>query len=332
MIKGGFTDMKDDKQGEYSRDEKEIHHMKDKPSDHKRNIEDLSEEELVRRIENLKRRKRESKEPSGGVRDRGTEGRRSLNEEQGKETSRVRREGEKSRRDLSGRSERTPHRDEARRPKPEGRGPVRPARDRDDNFEDKRERFVSGKSSGSKGLIKTAAVIVLILGVVGGIFFSSRRGPAIKVERVSVSDPVDYSTLGKIEMTQVKAEEIGDSVVIPLADVKEKKIVGFEYSKVTIPSGFGAARPFPLVAYIAPSGKLVTGVSLCEPCKSTLFWIDPSDITLTCKACGTKWNLETLEGISGGCPKYPPDEFQHEIKDGKIYIKSAGIESWKPRI
>ncbi|MBI4743445.1 MAG: DUF2318 domain-containing protein [Actinobacteria bacterium] len=173
---------------------------------------------------------------------------------------------------------------------------------------------------------------MLILGVVGGIFFSSRRGPAIKVERSVVSDPIDYSTTGKIEMIPVKAEETGDSVVVSLDDVKKNKLVGFEYSKVTIPSGFGAARPFPLVAYIAPSGKLVTGVSLCEPCKSTLFYIDSADQTLTCKACGTKWNLETLEGISGGCPKYPPDEFQHEIKDGKIYIKASGIASWKPRI
>jgi uncharacterized membrane protein len=83
------------------------------------------------------------------------------------------------------------------------------------------------------------------------------------------------------------------------------------------------------MAYITPSGKLVSAVSMCEPCRSTKFHIEGEE--MVCNACGTRWTMEGLQGISGGCVAYPPDVLAHTIEGGKVKIQDTIILDWKPR-
>ena len=69
---------------------------------------------------------------------------------------------------------------------------------------------------------------------------------------------------------------------------------------------------------------------MCEPCRSTRFHIEGK--TLVCNACATKWNLETLKGISGGCLNYPPDVIPSTVDKGLIQIDEKTVTQWKPRV
>src|SRR4030043_469882 len=116
-------------------------------------------------------------------------------------------------------------------------------------------------------------------------------------------------------------EEKG-KISIPLDVVKEKKMVRFEYEN--------NGNKIPLLAYITQTGRVVTAVSMCEPCRSTRFHINETKIV--CNACATEWNLETLKGIQGGCLNYPPDIIPSTIEKDRIQIDEKIITQWKPRV
>ena len=148
---------------------------------------------------------------------------------------------------------------------------------------------------------------------------------------VSNADPGVSSVLpvpGKIEsagqqirMTDITAKVENGKIFIPLNVVKEKKIVRFEYEA-------NGAR-IPLLSYLTPAGKVVTAVSVCEPCRSTKFHI--RDSSIVCNACFAEWDIETLRGIKGGCLNYPPDVIPNKVEKGQILIDEKVVAKWKPR-
>ena len=99
-------------------------------------------------------------------------------------------------------------------------------------------------------------------------------------------------------------------------------MVRFEYE--------GNGLKIPLLAYVTSAGRVVTAISMCEPCRSTRFHI--KDTSLFCNACNTEWNLETLRGIQGGCLNYPPDVIPSTIVQDHIEIDEKTIAQWKPRV
>jgi len=121
-------------------------------------------------------------------------------------------------------------------------------------------------------------------------------------------------------MTDIQAKVENGKISIPLEVVKEKKMVRFEYQ----------GNRVPLLASMTPSGRVLTAVSMCEPCRSTRFHI--SDKKIVCNACGTEWNLETLKGIQGGCLNYPPDVIPSTVEKDRIQIDEKIITQWKPRV
>jgi uncharacterized membrane protein len=125
-----------------------------------------------------------------------------------------------------------------------------------------------------------------------------------------------------IKMTKVEATVKNGRISIEFDTVLDKKIVRFNYDN----NGF----KLPLLAYITPSGKAVTAVSMCEPCRSTRFHIRGN--SMICNACDTEWNLETLRGIKGGCLIYPPDLIPNTIENRRIWIDEQVIRRWRPRI
>ncbi len=136
-----------------------------------------------------------------------------------------------------------------------------------------------------------------------------------------VSDKTDYWAKA-IRMTGISATVENGKIIIPVDVVKEKKIVRFEYE--------GNGVKIPLLSYITDGGKIVTAVSMCEPCRSTKFHI--KDKLLVCNSCYTEWNLETLKGIKGGCLKYPPDVIPNKVEKGQILIDEKLVIQWKPRV
>jgi len=125
-----------------------------------------------------------------------------------------------------------------------------------------------------------------------------------------------------IKMTDVPAKVENGKISIPLDVVKEKNIVRFEWQ--------GNGVKIPLVSYVTDAGKIVTAVSVCEPCRSTRFHI--KDKLIVCNSCYTEWSLDTLKGIKGGCLKYPPDVIPHSVENGAIFIDEKTVAQWKPRV
>lgn len=190
------------------------------------------------------------------------------------------------------------------------------------SFQDKKEKVLGEKKKKPYWIPISLAAVAAILVVVGYWVVQGNTGANPKVSsQPKVSDKVDYAGQS-IRMTDVQASVEKGIISIPLEVVKEKKMVRFEYEN----NGFR----MPLLAYLAPSGRVVTAVSLCEPCRSTRFHIE--DKKIVCNACATEWNLETLKGIQGGCLNYPPDVIPSTIDKDRIRIDEKIVAQWKPRV
>jgi uncharacterized membrane protein len=182
----------------------------------------------------------------------------------------------------------------------------------------KRERVL--KKQQPKGLpwkpvVGVAAVVVIVTGVV---LFRDRpeQNPTLAAQPQVINE-VDYG--GQVvKMVEIASTVSNGKIAVPLDAVTTGKIVRFVYDNL------------PLVAYISPSGRVVTAVSVCEPCNSTRFHIQ--DEMMVCNSCGTRWTLEGLQGVSGGCLNYPPDVIPSTVAGGKVLIDEARVRAWKPRV
>ncbi|MCB0261543.1 MAG: DUF2318 domain-containing protein [Calditrichaeota bacterium] len=190
------------------------------------------------------------------------------------------------------------------------------------NYQDKRAR-VLGKNQHSA---KTRKGLYLVVGVMValGLFtfvnsLPSRSNPILENQPV-VSGGEQYpASPTQMQPVQVKVEN--GKIILPLDLVKTQKFVAFDYQS---PRGV-----VPLLAYISTEGKVVTAVSMCEPCKSTRFHIRSDQ--LYCNSCGTTWDLNNLSGISGACQDYPPDPLPSAVVGNEIHIDAAKVVEWVPR-
>jgi uncharacterized membrane protein len=188
-------------------------------------------------------------------------------------------------------------------------------------FQEKKEK-VLGERKKSFWIPISLVIIALVLGGMGYWIVQKDSGANAKVSsQPKVSEKVDYSGQ-TIRMTDIQAKVGNGKISIPLDAVKEKKIVYFQYE--------GNGVKIPLLSYITPAGRVVTAISMCEPCRSTRFHIE--DKTIVCNACNTIWNLETLKGIQGGCLNYPPDVIPSTIEKDHIQIDEEIVTQWKPRV
>jgi len=190
------------------------------------------------------------------------------------------------------------------------------------SFQDKKEKVLGEKKRKSSWIPISLAIIAILLGGIGYWIIQGESAANSEISsQPKVSGKVDY-TGQKIQMADIQAKVEKGKISIPLSEVMEKRMVRFEYES--------KGTKVPLLSYITQSGKVVTAVSMCEPCKSTRFHIQ--DKTLVCNACYTMWNLETLKGIKGGCLNYPPDVIPSTVENGQIKIDEAIVLQWKPRV
>ncbi len=190
------------------------------------------------------------------------------------------------------------------------------------SLKDKRGKVLAKKKKLSLKTSVSLVLAALFLSWIGFMWFRGNSGENPTISSLpQVSDRMNYS--GQvIKMTKVEATVKNGRISIEFDAVLDKKIVRFDYDN----NGF----KLPLLAYITPSGKAVTAVSMCEPCRSTRFHIRGN--SMICNACDTEWNLETLRGIKGGCLIYPPDLIPNTIENRRIWIDEQVIRRWRPRI
>jgi uncharacterized Zn finger protein (UPF0148 family) len=190
------------------------------------------------------------------------------------------------------------------------------------NRHEKRER-VLGKHQ-TAGRNRTTLIVTGLVAVAIGalVLFNLPSGgnPVLKALPV-VATPAQYSRAGQ-QMAPIQAKIENGKVIVSLDEVKEKKFVRFTYGD--------AASGLPMLAYVSGEGKIITAVSMCEPCNSTAFHIKGDKIV--CNSCGSTWELNTLQSVSGSCGKYPPDVIPNTIVGKGIQIDEQIVARWQRRV
>ncbi|OGW80625.1 MAG: hypothetical protein A2Z83_06475 [Omnitrophica bacterium GWA2_52_8] len=187
-------------------------------------------------------------------------------------------------------------------------------------WQDKREK-VLGKHAAGK-IPTTRILLIVAIMLLGSWFYFNlpeSGNPIIKASP-AVAAPAQYPQNGQ-QMTLIQPKVGNEKVIIPLDVLKEKKFVKFNYGDPQ----YG----IPMLAYISTEGKIVTAVSVCEPCNSTAFHINGDKIV--CNACGSTWELNTLESVSGSCGRYPPDALPNTVVGNEIQIEERLVARWQRR-
>ncbi len=190
------------------------------------------------------------------------------------------------------------------------------------NWQEKRERVLGKQQSSDKSRLRTI-IIVGIVAAFGGWFYLNlpeSGNPIIKASPVVVS-PVIYTQAGE-QMFDVPSKVQNGKIIIPLDLLKERKFLAFNYTT--------ERNNVPLLAYITGEGKILTAVSMCEPCNSIRFHIKGDK--LICNSCGSTWELNNLEAVSGSCGRFPPDAVPNTIVGNEIQIEEGVVANWQRRI
>ncbi|MZP28283.1 DUF2318 domain-containing protein [Heliobacterium undosum] len=189
-----------------------------------------------------------------------------------------------------------------------------------DNRQEKRQQFQSEKSSGK--WYASAIAVTVAAAIAAYAFWGAAPENTGGSQTYNVGAKVNYA--GKIvSMAYLPAvTSQNGKVELPLAEIKEKGLIRTEFKD-------GKQR-LPLMAYVAPSGRVVSAVSVCEPCNGTSFTIKNNQVA--CDTCDTRWDLETLKGLAGGCQSYPPDLLNYEVSGDKLLLNAQDLSNWKPRI
>lgn len=224
--------------------------------------------------------------------------------------------------------------------KPADRQTSKASVDRVDDLAAKRERFEkSGRFPLRKVVIFASVVVVFaLLGMVGwskvqaSKQVSSGVQVAAQTSDTSASSSAGSSSGGPVSMAPIALTVSGADASFAVADVQKSTLAAMKYTRKTPLAGEWqdiTGGQIPLISYVAPSGNLVVATSFCEPCKSTSFHIEGN--TLVCDTCFTKWDLNTLQGVSGGCTAYPPQALKAQQQGGNIVVATADLENWTPR-
>ena len=144
---------------------------------------------------------------------------------------------------------------------------------------------------------------------VAGIFYSSS---ALSAGGTATYLPATVVEGNKLTFVDLKLES-------PASEIT--------YQGRTIPlSEYNGGKYLPLIVISTPSQRVIGGIRVCEPCGSFSFHIVDAKY-LDCDSCHTKWDIETMKGVSGGCPNYPPPQLPTSIASAvTIDLSSLGVQ------
>lgn len=188
----------------------------------------------------------------------------------------------------------------------------------------KKQKVVGPEKQGKNQIFKYLALAVIAVIGVGAVFGLLNMRSEQSLELGEMGTAYNSST---VQMQSVQTQTRDNAVVVSVSEVREKGLVRFDYAR----GGNNQPNPLPVLAYISPEGNLVVAVSICEPCRSNTFYLSEGKY-ITCGACGTQWDIETLKGVSGACQDYPPDALEFEVQGDEIIIPVEQLENWQMRI
>lgn len=193
---------------------------------------------------------------------------------------------------------------------------------KDQNVKSKKEKVLNNSDySKRKGLFGGLATILIVSALIFYLNGQPSNQEAIIDDQPSVISNVIYPNI-RFDPAYSVALSDGDKIVLPLDVVKERKFIKFDY--------IGKSTTIPILAYFTEEGKVVTAISVCEPCDSKDFHIKGTE--LICNSCGTTWNLNNLDAISGSCGNYPPDPIPSIVVGNEIQINEEDVVGWSRRI
>lgn len=189
-------------------------------------------------------------------------------------------------------------------------------RGKPDRWEAKRQRFADQqRGSAGQGRPLSPTFYITVGAILVGVIF-------VGLMTFRGSGPGSASAAPLQQVPAGTAATEGGKVSISAEEVTSKKLVAWDYKKGNVTT--------PLLAYATPSGTLKVASRMCEPCNSTSFRVEGDQ--LVCNACGSRWELESSKGISGGCLNYPPEVLPSSLVDGKLVVDEEKVASWKPRV
>ena len=179
---------------------------------------------------------------------------------------------------------------------------------------DKRKRQQEQNRGSNRNTIVMGAIMVIVLGYWGfsqlggtdfpaeitGVFYDNAM---ISPETGRVTVPEDVVEMNKLTFVDIKLDSRTEAFTY----------IGREIDLTT----YRDAEYLPLIIISTPKGKTISGIRVCEPCLSFSFHMVEGKY-LRCDACGTIWDIETLQGLSGGCMNYPPPKLTTGVMNGIV--------------
>lgn len=177
---------------------------------------------------------------------------------------------------------------------------------------------------GSKRLTWKVGLILFPLVLAAGIgLFAISLNPAVHPvigDQPVVAPPADYDSTA-VTMTTIAFHEEGGDIVFSLPDLLRHRLVRFEVRTPT------TTRP--VMAYLAPDGRLVTAISVSDHCGSTEFVLRNNQIE--CARCPSRWDMMTMEAFAC-CSRYYPDPIPSRVQGSEVRIPRAFVDRWAGRM
>lgn len=200
----------------------------------------------------------------------------------------------------------------------------------EENRAEKRAKFMEDyqayRSRRNKKILAGLSIVVA-LGIAVFMYlnqpYESEKGGNYNIGRT-----VNYEGK-KFTMTNTKLTVNNGKAFISLDALKKDTIIYTEYLE-NRRKYFMKLDYLPLMAYISPAGRVVLTTSICEPCMGTKFSIEGKE--LVCGTCGTRWRLNDLMGLMGGCVRFAPEEIKYTVENNQLVIDEAILKNWKPRV
>ena len=168
-----------------------------------------------------------------------------------------------------------------------------------------------------------STIVLVIFGVFTTVFINHLPGGDHPVIANQPEVAMPSANMGQdLSAEPIEVIVANGQISFSLTTVLQYKIVSFEYKT--------PAATIPLMAFISPTGKLITAIRMCEPCNSKTFRME--GVELACGNCETRWKLVNLEGLKGSCQKYPPDPIPSTVEGNRVVIDESVVKKWKMRI
>ena len=178
-------------------------------------------------------------------------------------------------------------------------------------------------TAGTSLFRRVGLVLIPLILVVGGYIFYSYLVPSVQSvikKQPVVALPTNYDS-NTVSMTNVSYRLEGSDIVFSLADLRQYRLVRFEYPTRTIVRA--------VMAYIDPEGRAVTAISLSDHCGSTEFQIKNNQIY--CAHCPSHWDMMTMEAYAC-CGNYYPDPIPSKVVGNEVHIPKKEVEEWAGRL